>query len=73
MNVPATPLDELLPSGPSGLREVENNPSRSYGGCDAYCCGGGGWDCAGCAAPDGCFDGLINLFAAWYDSIDLKV
>ena len=63
MNVPATPLDELLPSGQPAIED----PHRWYcGGCDANCLGTGTWDCAGCAGPDGCFDGFIDLFSALY-------
>jgi hypothetical protein len=63
MNVPATPLDELLPSAQPAIED----PQRCYcGDCDSNCLGTGSCDCAGCAGPDGCFDGFIDLFSALY-------
>lgn len=66
MNVPATPMDELLPSEQPAV--VVDAPTYYCGGCDPNCFGAGGCDCAGCSAPDGCFDAIVNLFAAWYGS-----
>jgi len=67
MNVPATPLDELLPSGQPVVEDV---PTSYCGGCDVNWLGNGGCDCAG---PDGCFDVIVNLFAAWYGSRDVII
>ena len=68
MNVPATPLDELLPSSPQPA--VEEARTYYCGGCDANCLGTGVFDCPDCAAPDACFDVIVYLFSAWYAAGD---
>jgi hypothetical protein len=70
MNVPATPLDELLPSGQAA---IENPPGYGCGDCDSNCLSAGNWDCTACACPDGCFDGFIDLFSALYGSSHISI